>query len=138
MDNVSGVEAQNVIRPKPADIPVAEPAVKPETPKMKFLTGKTGKVDKAVEASQEKVEKVQQDTEKRMEALKGAIGDLNIVMENFRKSIRFALYKQTDELYAQVINVDTNEVIKTVPSEEMLAVMERIDRMLGMFVDEES
>ncbi|MBN1256822.1 MAG: flagellar protein FlaG [Planctomycetes bacterium] len=76
-------------------------------------------------------------TERQKNALKEAFRELNSVMDNFRKSIRFAIFEQSGDLYAQVINVSTDEVVKTIPSEEAMEVMARINEVVGMLIDAE-
>ncbi|MFH0910265.1 MAG: flagellar protein FlaG [Planctomycetota bacterium] len=75
-------------------------------------------------------------TEAQRDSLKNAFHNLNSIMQHFAKAIRFAIYEQSDDLYAQVINTETNEVVKTIPSEKALEMMQRIHEVLGMLVDE--
>ncbi|MFW5856671.1 MAG: flagellar protein FlaG [Planctomycetota bacterium] len=69
-------------------------------------------------------------------ALMEALDSINGVMEHLNKSIRFAVDDTSDQLYAQIVNTDTNEVIKTVPSQAVLKMMARFDEMLGILIDE--
>jgi uncharacterized FlaG/YvyC family protein len=47
------------------------------------------------------------------------------------------VFEESGELYAKVINKDTNEVLKTIPSEEALDLMNRVQDMVGLLLDEE-
>ena len=76
-------------------------------------------------------------SEKQRDALKDAFRDLNSVMNHFSRSIRFAVFEQSGDMYAQVINTNTEEVVKTIPSKEALQMMSRVHDVLGMILDEE-
>ena len=76
-------------------------------------------------------------TEHQRDALKDSFRGLNNVMDSFSKSIRFAVFEQSGDLYAQVINMDTDEVVKTIPSEEAMEMMARINEVVGMLIDAE-
>ncbi len=75
--------------------------------------------------------------EQQKEALKNAFKGIDNVMNQFNKSISFAVYEDSGELYAQVINNETKEVMKTYPSKEMLEVMNRISKSIGMLIDKQ-
>ncbi len=66
-----------------------------------------------------------------------ASAQLNHVMSAFHKGIRFQLHEDLDRPYVQIINQDTKEVVKSIPPEEMLDVMARLHRVIGMILDTE-
>ncbi|MHC4885028.1 MAG: flagellar protein FlaG [Planctomycetota bacterium] len=74
-------------------------------------------------------------TEAQREELRDAFTGVNDIMSHFSKSIRFETFEDSGELYAQVIDSATSEVIKSIPSEEALSMMSRIHNALGMLVD---
>jgi flagellar protein FlaG len=88
-----------------------------------------------LKAQNKEMDEAQKEAQK--EALKDSFKGLNSVMSDFAKSIRFATFEQSGELYAQVINTSTDEVVKTIPSEEALEMMNRLNNVLGMLVDTE-
>lgn len=69
-------------------------------------------------------------------ALEQAFQELNTFMDRLHKSIRFDVYDDSGTLYAQVIDTSTDEVIRTIPSEEALAMMSRVNEVLGLLIDE--
>lgn len=89
------------------------------------------------EAPKPEEQKQESMSERQRDALREAFKGLNTFMSDFSKSIRFAIFEQSGDLYAQVINTQTDEVVKTIPSEEALAMMNRIHDMIGMLVDKE-
>jgi len=74
-------------------------------------------------------------SEEQEESLKSSFTELNSALTHFSKSIRFTSFEDSGELYAQVINTATDEVIKSIPSEEALSMMSRIHDALGMMLD---
>lgn len=71
------------------------------------------------------------------ETLRVITEQLNDVMSAFNKGLRFEVNEKIDALYVKIINKDTDEVIKTIPSEEVLRMMERMHSALGMILDTE-
>jgi flagellar protein FlaG len=94
--------------------------------------------ERAVKEAQKAVqEKTSDIAERQKDALKEAFSGLDNIMNRFDKAISFAVYEESGELYAQVINNQTKEVMKTFPSEEMLDVMARINNSIGMLIDQQ-
>lgn len=81
--------------------------------------------------AESKVERHQLDGD----ALRAITKNLNDVMNTFNKGLRFEVNEKIDALYVKIINKDTDEVIKTIPSEEVLRMMERMQSALGMILD---
>lgn len=52
------------------------------------------------------------------------------------KRLRFQLHDETERLMVQVLDAETEEVIREIPPEEMLDLASRIHEMIGLFLDE--
>lgn len=65
-----------------------------------------------------------------------AIEDLNKAVDIFNKGLHFEIHEETDRIMVEVINKETGEVIRQIPPEYVLDVMARIDKLLGIFIDE--
>lgn len=52
------------------------------------------------------------------------------------KRLRFVVHDKTERLMVQVLDVETEEVIREIPPEEMLDLVSRIHEMIGLFIDE--
>ncbi len=50
-------------------------------------------------------------------------------------AIRLRIFQPTGRFYAEVVDPDTREVVKTVPPMEMLKVMARLHKTVGLLVD---
>lgn len=68
--------------------------------------------------------------------LQKKIDELNNIISFLDKDISFKLHDQTERLMTQVINLETREVIKEIPPEEMLDLIARIHKMVGILIDE--
>ena len=64
-----------------------------------------------------------------------AVEQLNSVMDTFGKGIRFRTYKNTDEMYVQIVDRRTDKVLRTIPPESLLEQMDKLHEVLGMIFD---
>lgn len=53
------------------------------------------------------------------------------------RSIRFQVDESTNRLVTLIVNQDTNEVIRQIPPEEMVAIARRLREFVGLFLDVE-
>lgn len=54
----------------------------------------------------------------------------------FQKGILLKLHKDTERFFVQVINAETQEVLKEMPPEEFLDLIAKIRNIVGLFLDE--
>jgi flagellar protein FlaG len=73
------------------------------------------------------------DTEKLMEEVGKLNQMLNAVDMN---TITFRVHEDSEQLYAQLVNMKTQEVIKTFPPEYMLELAAKMKDLVGMLIDE--
>lgn len=90
-------------------------------------------------------EKKSQDEQKAQDVqqLEAAVETANKLMDLSSYHIRFRIDEDSDRLQVSLIDNETQEVIREVPSKEMLEISARmkevinsINKMLGVFVDE--
>ena len=74
--------------------------------------------ERAVSMSREEAVAVAESLEEYMEILKTSIG--------------FSINESTNKIVVTVTNKDTNEVIRQIPSEEMLALQEKMKELTGI------
>ncbi len=73
------------------------------------------------------------------DAVRAAAAQLKQVVESASsRRLAFEVDDETGTLFVQVRDMSTGEVIKQMPSEEILAMRERLDAIVGMFLDEEA
>ena len=91
-------------------------------------------------STRDKVEILRKDQlspEELRDDLKEKIEDMNSIVETLEEQLSFKLHDKTDRMMTQVINIETKEVIKEMPPEEMLDLTARIHEMVGLIIDEE-
>ena len=68
------------------------------------------------------------------EALDKAVEAVNEFVGSVNNDLRFAVDDETGRTVVKVIDVNTKEVIKQYPSEEMLAIAKALDSIKGLLV----
>jgi len=70
------------------------------------------------------------------EALQEALRRINQGVSVLEKRLHFTLDERTERVVVQVIDRESNEVIKQIPPQELLDVLARIRQVVGMLFDE--
>ncbi len=65
------------------------------------------------------------------------IAEVNDIMEGMRNDIRFTIARDSRELVVQVVNAETEEIIRTIPTENLRDMRTKFDEALGLIFDEE-
>ena len=84
----------------------------------------------ATPATQEKAAPVEPNTQ----AVKAAVEASNRVVQSLQSKIEFVTDDTSGEMLIKVIDPSNNELIRQIPSEEMLAISRALDRMQGLLV----
>ena len=73
------------------------------------------------------------------------IGELQKALEEVAKavapmaqSLQFSLDKDSGKTVVKVMDTDTNEVIRQIPSEEVLAISKAVDKLKGLLIKQEA
>lgn len=69
------------------------------------------------------------------EALPKVIEGINTVLEKSGSHIRFIEHKASQRMIVEVLDDRTGDVIRTIPSKEMLDLAAKIGEMVGIMVD---
>lgn len=64
------------------------------------------------------------------------IEGLNKWLKTSNTHLKFQLHEKLNEYYVQIINDDTSEVIREVPSKKMMDMVAKMHEMVGLLVDE--
>lgn len=86
--------------------------------------------DIITQQSQPTVEKI--DTK---ENLNQAIDSMNEFFTINNSELKFVFHEGLDTYYAQLINTETEEVIREIPSKKVLDVFYEMQKLVGMIVD---
>lgn len=74
--------------------------------------------------------------EHRQQISQEALDDLKNDFETMHNvGLQFSLHKETNRTIVRVINKETQELIREIPSEEMLNIMAKMDEMMGILFD---
>lgn len=68
------------------------------------------------------------------EQLKAAVKSVEDYIRPFNSNIEFSVNKDTDQIVTKVIDTATKEIIRQIPSEEMLAIAKALDSLKGLLV----
>lgn len=72
------------------------------------------------------------------EELKDVVKAVNDFVNPFNNSLQFSIDKDSDTMVVKVIDTSTKEVIKQIPSEEMLALAKALDQLKGLLVKQKA
>jgi flagellar protein FlaG len=72
------------------------------------------------------------------ERLRQAAETLNRQLEASAQNLRFSLDESTGKLIVRVVDTATGDVIRQVPSEELLAINRSLDRLQGLLLDQQA
>lgn len=92
-----------------------------------------------------RAENVQQNANAQEQAQRvPSAGELQKALEEVAKavapmaqSLQFSLDKDSGKTVVKVMDTDTNEVIRQIPSEEVLAISKAVDKLKGLLIKQE-
>ncbi len=71
-------------------------------------------------------------------AMREAIVIANKAMQSLEYGLEFSMDNESGEMMVRVIDRATREVIRQIPSEEMLAIARALDRLRGLLVNHDA
>ena len=69
------------------------------------------------------------------EAVEKVVNGLNELVQPSHTSIRFELHKELNEYYVQVVDVNTQEVVREIPPKKLLDMYAAMMEFVGLLVD---
>lgn len=69
------------------------------------------------------------------EELTGAVNQLNGYLEETHRSLRFSIDDDSGRTIVRVVDTETDDVIRQIPSEEMLALIRHFNEVTGNIFD---
>ena len=64
------------------------------------------------------------------------IEKLNEELKSFNTRLKFGLFAETDQFFVEIVDQQTNEVIKVVPALHLLELRARLQEGFGLLLDE--
>ena len=100
----------------------------------------------AARAAETRAESIQQNTNPQDQAQRTPdIGEVQKALEEVEKavapmaqSLQFSLDKDSGKTVVKVMDTDTNEVIRQIPSEEVLAISKAVDKLKGLLIKQQA
>jgi flagellar protein FlaG len=68
--------------------------------------------------------------------VESAVESINNAIEYVNRTLRFSIHEDTQRVMVKVIDLNTDEVIKELPPEDVLDTVARIREMIGLLIDE--
>lgn len=126
-ENSRGTAVKEVIRVTP---PVQDEQVREETAgKTKPSLEKTREIFRTEIIDAEKIKKAQEQIWEEIERLRK-------IVHIFDRRYNFLLHEKTNRIFVQIIDVETDTVIREIPPEKLLNLLASIYNMVGLFFDE--
>lgn len=66
--------------------------------------------------------------------IKQAADSINKVMQKFSHNLRFSVDGDTGKVVVKVVDTKTNDVIRQIPNEEVLAISKALDKLQGLII----
>ncbi|SFL23056.1 flagellar protein FlaG [Halanaerobium salsuginis] len=85
------------------------------------------------ESLREKEEYSEQELE---DEVRESVKDINEIVDKVKEGLSFQIHEDTEKMMVKVVDLNTDEVIKELPPEEMLDLQARIHEMVGILIDE--
>lgn len=93
----------------------------------------SSRIDKGFKEVMDKGEKAADMTGQELEKIREA---LNSVLKNMNIGLDFKTDNESKKIVVEVINLETEEIIRQIPPDTMLQVAMRMQEMAGVFVDD--
>jgi flagellar protein FlaG len=73
--------------------------------------------------------------QKRTEALREKVAQLNDYMQNMNRNLQFSVDDASGDTVVKVIDAETEEVVRQIPSEEILEARHAIEKYRGVLLE---
>lgn len=70
------------------------------------------------------------------ENLKEVVSDLNKLVQNLQRELQFSVDDDSGETVVKVIDRETDEVVRQIPSEEVMALKRRLEETSGVIFED--
>ena len=72
---------------------------------------------------------------KEEQGLDEKVAQLNDFVQNLKRDLHFSVHKETGRTVVAVIDAETDEVIRKIPSDEILRIAESLDNLSGLLIN---
>lgn len=78
------------------------------------------------------------DDQKSVQQVESAVSKISDFVQNFQRDLQFSVDKDSDRLVVKVVDSETQEVIRQIPSEEALRIAKRLDSSESLILREQA
>jgi flagellar protein FlaG len=86
-------------------------------------------------ATSESLEQQELERQQRAEALQEKVTELNDYMQHFNRSLQFTVDDSSGDTIVKVIDSDTDEVVRQIPSQALLDVRNAAEKYRGILLE---
>ena len=91
---------------------------------------------KAIEIKEQQLPSQESEPEVSKEKLQEAVGAVNDFFENNHSELKFLFHEGLEQYYVQLVNAETEEVVREIPSKKLLDVYYEMQKLVGIIVDQ--
>lgn len=73
-----------------------------------------------------------------VEKVEAAVSQISDFVQNFQRDLQFSIDEDSDRLVVKVVDSETQEVIRQIPSEEMLRIARKLDSTESLILREQA
>jgi flagellar protein FlaG len=73
-----------------------------------------------------------------VQQVESAVSQISDYVQNFQRDLQFSVDKDSDRLVVKVVDSETQEVIRQIPSEEMLRIARSLDSSESLILREQA
>ncbi len=76
------------------------------------------------------------ETTQEAEPIEDVVSDLNDLVRNLQRELRFSVDTNSGDTIIKVVDRETDEVVRQIPSKEIVALRQRLEESSGGFFDD--
>jgi flagellar protein FlaG len=93
------------------------------------------KTQQTATATSQSLEQQELERQQRAEALQDKVTELNDYMQNFNRSLQFTVDDSSGDTVVKVIDSDTDEVVRQIPSQALLDARNAAEKYRGILLE---
>ena len=104
------------------------------------VVGSANHVTQSQSAEQQKKPSIEEQSQAKVteQDVNAAIGKLKDYVQNLDRELQFQVDKDTGKTVVKILDADTNEVVRQIPSEEVLELTKHLDNVQGVIFNSEA
>ncbi len=87
------------------------------------------------QAALQRLEQQREQQQERTEALRDKVAELNGYMQNLNRSLQFTVDDESGDTVIKVVDSETEELVRQIPSEEILRIRNAVEKYRGILLE---